>query len=198
MFQCLKRAILEKKVGDMSAYANSIGDLLGAVANYQQEQIEQDLKNGKISEKEAQKRFEKTKKLQIAQAIISTLTGAVEAYMKAQATYPPPMGIILGAINAATVTIAGMMNVNKIKSTTIGGSSSLSSSSNSGGQASVSAPAMEMFKQNNSPRIEENDLKNIQTEEITNSIQNQKVYVLESDISDEINKNKVRVAETSW
>lgn len=70
------------------------------------------------------------KAIQIAQAGIQTTTGAINAFTAAQ-VIPPPAGQILGAINAAAVTAAGLKQIATIRNTKIpkiprpdGGSSS--------------------------------------------------------------------------
>ena len=81
------------------------------------------------------------KALAIAQATINTYMGAT----KALATYPPPFG----AIAAATVIIAGLLQVKKIISTKLpaipkpgGGSASTSGGGASGGGPTITMPTM--------------------------------------------------------
>lgn len=58
--------------------------------------------------------FEKSKKYQIAQASINIAQGILSAISSAM-SIPPPMGPILGAINAATVTTVGGIQIANIK-----------------------------------------------------------------------------------
>jgi len=81
------------------------------------------------------------KALAIAQATINTYMGAT----KALATYPPPFG----AIAAATVIVAGLLQVKKIISTKLpampkpgGGSASTSGGGASGGGPTITMPTM--------------------------------------------------------
>ena len=60
--------------------------------------------------------FETQKKFQIAGATVSTLQGAISAFMSAQ-TLPQPYGAILGAVLAASTLAMGFANIQKIKST---------------------------------------------------------------------------------
>lgn len=78
------------------------------------------------------------KKLAIAGSTIDTLSGAISAYMNAQATgLPPWLSIPLGITSAATVLAAGMANIQQIKSTDArGGSATL------GAGIRTSAPAI--------------------------------------------------------
>lgn len=97
--------------------ASSIGGLLQTIAD-------EDSEHGK--------------KLAIAGSTIDTLSGAISAYMNAQATgLPPWLSIPLGITSAATVLAAGMANIQQIKSTDArGGSATL------GAGIRTSAPAI--------------------------------------------------------
>jgi hypothetical protein len=72
------------------------------------------------AQEEIQKKyFEQNKKLQIAEAIISTITGAVSAFTSVQNLNKtvPGLGIAVGAVLAALVTATGMANVAQIQAT---------------------------------------------------------------------------------
>lgn len=72
--------------------------------------------------KAAQKRaFEINKKINIAQATIDTIKGAVSAFTGMTATIPGPVGLALGAVAAAGVVASGIANVKKISATTFEG-----------------------------------------------------------------------------
>ena len=79
--------------------------------------------------------FEKNKKLQIAEAIISTITGAVTAFTSVQNLNKsaPGLGIIVGGVLAGLVTAAGLANVAKIQATQYEGSGSAGSKFAEGG-----------------------------------------------------------------
>ncbi len=63
------------------------------------------------------KAFEQDKKMKIAMAVISTITGAIAAVTGMISSIPGPVGIILGAIAGAAVTAAGVLQIAKIKNT---------------------------------------------------------------------------------
>lgn len=63
------------------------------------------------------KAFEQDKKMKIAQAVIATITGAISAVTGMISSIPGPVGIILGAIAGAAVTVAGVLQVAKIRNT---------------------------------------------------------------------------------
>lgn len=121
--------------------------------------------------------FEKSKKFQIAQATISMAQGILAAISSAM-MIPPPMGPILGAINAGTVATVGGIQIANIKKQTFGGSSGDIGNLNGMGAANPSIPDMipinytrslmtdtetaELNKQNRVYVVEESDITNTQ------------------------------------
>ena len=121
--------------------------------------------------------FEKSKKFQIAQAVISMAQGILAAVSSAM-MIPPPMGPILGAINAGTVATVGGIQIANIKKQTFGGSSGDIGNLNGMGIANPSLPDMipinytrslmtdtetaELNKQNRVYVVEESDITNTQ------------------------------------
>lgn len=81
-----------------------------------------------ITGKENKKAFEFSKGLEIADATVSTIKGAVGAFAQASAAYPPPYGQIIGGITAGAVTASGLANIAKIKATKFDSGSSASAS----------------------------------------------------------------------
>ena len=72
------------------------------------------------SEKEQKKAFERSKKIQSAQALISTYESAVQAYKSLSGI--PLVGPVLGGLAAVAAVKAGLNNVQKIKAQTFQGS----------------------------------------------------------------------------
>lgn len=64
------------------------------------------------------KAFDQDKKMKIAMAVISTITGAISAVTGMISAIPGPVGIILGVIAGLAVTAAGVLQIAKIKATT--------------------------------------------------------------------------------
>lgn len=134
---------------------------------------------------------EEQKKLQIAQAVINTIGGAAGAFLQAMATYPAPAGPIIGAAMAAVATATGIAQIAKMKATNK--NSANVSSSNVG--ANVSTPDLSMT--NVSPLLnEQTDLNRMTTLTVDTEQQQttpQRVYVVESDITEA--QKKVSVVE---
>lgn len=123
---------------------------------------------------------EEQKGLAIASATINTIAGALAAYMSAMSSFPAPYNLVIGALQAAAVTASGLAQIQKIKQVKSDGSGADVSST-----PSVSVPMVI----NASPDFSQSvDGAMTQT-----SIRDQKVYVLEHDITE--TQNKVEVAE---
>ena len=91
------------------------------------------------SEAQQKKGFERSKKIQIAQALIGTYESATSAFGSLASI--PIVGPALGAVAAAGAVVAGLANVKKIKSTTFSGGGGDQSNSYSGiGDAGAGPP----------------------------------------------------------
>lgn len=164
----------KNKKAAYEASVASIGTLFGSLSDMFEEGSEQ------------QKAFA------IMEATINTIAGAIGAFMKASETYPAPYGQIIGAATAAAVTLSGVAQINKIKSTT---------KNSSGNVGSMEAPNVNTNVNRGAivnPLLnEESDLARLNSipvtqESETTKPQNIKVYVTESDISDATHKAEVR------
>ena len=94
---------------------NSIGDILGSVADAWEANVQAQLAAGKISQEEADRQLENMRALQITQAVINTIAGSIGAFTQASQTIPPPYGQIVGAAAAAAVLAAGYAQIAQIK-----------------------------------------------------------------------------------
>lgn len=186
----LQREAINAQIDMYRELANSISDIFGSIADILQEDIQNKIKNGEITEEQGKKQFEAVKGYQIAQATINTISGAIAAFMSCQQTYPQPFGAIMGAVQAAAVTAAGVAQIAKIKNTQLGGSNSLSSN--------VSAGAVQPEPETYQPQYYANPTGESELVNLANTIKDQRVYVLEADISEAQNKQKVRVKESQW
>ena len=173
-----------------SDLADSIGDIFGSIADIMQEDIQNKIKNGKITQEEGEKQFKAVKAFQIAQATIQTISGAIAAFMSCQSTYPQPYGAIIGAVQAAAVTAAGIAQIAKIKNTQLGGGGSSA--------GSPTAAPVQTTPEEYVPQYTQNATGESEITRLADSIHNQKVYVVESDITEAQNRSKVRVTESTW
>ena len=167
-------AIIQSSAGAISSILTSVADAYEASAG------------------DSEEAAERVKGIRIASATIDTISGAIGAYMQASATIPPPAGQIIGAIQAAAVTAAGIAQIAQIRNTDVSGGSSSSPSSGSM-SAVVPAPTLntEIPTVRNLTGLSEEDRLNRMAED-------QRVYILSSDIEASQNSRRVRVRESSF
>ena len=171
--------------------SRSVANVMGTVSDIMQANIEEKVKRGEISEEEAEKEFENVKKLQIAEAIINTLTGALQAQLS---VWAPGSGIhsvwakiAMSAALGIQTLATGYAQVQKIRNTTFGGGGS------GAAQPTIITGAA-------TPLLNEaQDLNELDAMYVTGrQPQDTKVYVLESDITNAQNNRKVRVTESTF
>lgn len=171
--------------------SRSVANVMGTVSDIMQENIEEKVRRGEISEEEAEKEFENVKKLQIAEAIINTLTGALQAQLS---VWLPGSGIktvwakiAMSAALGIQTLAAGYAQVQKIRNTTFGGAG--------GGAAAqptiITGAATPLLN-------EAQDLNELDAMYVTGQQPDTRVYVLESDITNAQNNKKVRVTESTF
>lgn len=121
-----QKKLVQARLTLYQTWASNVTGLMGGIADAYEA----------MSDNE-EKAAEDTKAVRIAAAVIDTISGAIGAYMSAvlpSSGIPAPYNMILGAIQAATVTATGMANIAKMKSVNVKNGSSASVS------AAVSAP----------------------------------------------------------
>ena len=146
--------------------------------------------NAKAQGKTDEEVFNQTKGSKIAVATIDTIQGALAAFMSYQ-EYPQPWGGILGAIQAAAVTAAGMAQIAQIKATQF----------NSAGQ-NISNPQAVV---NATPRLSDyqpdmtaNLTGASETQNLANALQSTPIYVSVTDIDAAQAKVRDRNSESSF
>lgn len=164
----------------------SVANMINMVAQYQHQQIQQDYKDGKISEATAKKRFEDTKKMQIASAVINMAAGVVTAISQAQ-QLGPIAGPIAAAVNAAAVITAGAIQIAQISKTKFGD-----------GTANTTTPNVAEITNEYTPQYTQNITADTELSELSNAINSRPAYVSVTDINEVQNKVKVTEQETSF
>ena len=140
------------------------------------------------------KAFEQDKKMKIAMAILSTITGAISAFTGMLSI--PIVGVALGVIAAAAVVAAGALNIAKIQNTTFDSGSpptpisatppSMSSAGMGSGDSSPSAtPSFDLFKKDTN----QNGANNNASSEGANQPMVVKAYVVSQEITDQQTAN---------
>ena len=163
----------------MQSVASATSGILGSIADMYES-----------DEKNSEKNANKIKGLRIAAATIDTISGAVGAFMQAAATIPPPMGAIIGGIQAAAVTAAGIAQIAKMKSTKVSGSAS---------NSAPTAPAV------TSAPVRTIDIQQVRSvtsaseeDRLNQMASDQRVFLVMSDLEVKQNQSRVQVAEASF
>lgn len=170
--------IAQQRIDTIYAVADATASVLGSLADLYE-----------ADEENAQKNAEKVKGLRIAAATIDTIQGAVTAFAQAQ-QLGPIAGPIVGAINAAAVTAAGIAQIAKIKSTKVNGSSTTS-------PGSIPAVANAPVVSRDIPQVR--SVTSASEEERLNQMaSDQRVVLVMSDLEVKQNQSKVQVAEASF
>lgn len=169
-----------KRAQQVTEGMNAIASVMNSVSDAMEAQIEQELKDGKISEEEAERRMESVRGMQIAVTTIQMLTGIATALSGAFTTKSGPWDIALAAIQAAAIAACGIASIVKIKQVKSDGSG--------GGATSVPTVSMPSVITTTPDFNQSVDGAMTQT-----AIQDTRVYVLEHDISE--TQKKVQVTE---
>lgn len=184
-----------KKIASIyQTMSGTISNLLGAVAKSMEDDIKTKQENGEITEEEAKKQFETVKALQVVQATIDTISGAIQAYTTAQ-SLGPIAGPIVGGINAAAVTAMGMMNISKIKQ------QQWKSTSGTGEAAVPSArstTSVDFSGVSVNPLLDETADINRMTTISEQPASEQRVYILQSDIEESQQQVQIRQTNTTF
>ncbi|MEE1226078.1 MAG: hypothetical protein UHM08_03135 [Bacteroidales bacterium] len=173
----------EKRLKIMNEISNALsaaGSITEGILQITQAAAEKD---DKITEKEAKR----IKGMQYATASINMLQGAITAFSSAM-QLGPILGPIVGGVNAAAVVAMGTANLMKIKNTDLTGDVS------SGAMGAVT-PNSNVFGTDIPFSYTRNVTGQSEVDTLNEPI---KVYVTESDITDAVNKSKVRVEEASF
>ena len=186
-----EQAILMQRLNNYSDLANGIGDIFGSIADLYQTEIEAQKDADGQYNAESRKKFEWVKKLQIAQATIQTISGAIAAFMGCQ-SLGQPWGAIIGAVQAAAVTAAGIAEIAKIKSTKLDGSGSNTNST----RYAVATPSITDYV----PQGTTNLTGGQETQDLANALSKTpiKAYVVESDVTAKQELANRRTSETTF
>lgn len=184
--------ILKKRYSNWENLASGIGKIMGSVADIYEADLKAQVEHGKKSQEQAEEEFETVKGLRIAVAVIDTIQGALAAFMGWQ-EMGQPWGAIIGAVQAAAVTAAGIAQIAQISNTKFGGSGNVGGSTMMA-QASV-IPSMQDY----TPDMTGTLTGQQETEELVNSIIDKAdFYVRVSDIDDAQDRGRVRVDESTY
>ena len=202
------KAQLDKRNENESTHANMVMNMynrindvvnnsLSAIASNNeaslaetQKRLKEELDAGQITKDEydkknlkaQQKTNEKNKKYEAGLAMIQGIEGSVAVMTQSIKAYPAPYGAIIGGVSAAAVMASTIASIRKIYAQQVSDSSSNGVSGNA--SDSVSSPLIYSTQLTSSS----------QQQQINQQQQAQKVYVVESDITDA--QRRVQVIQT--
>lgn len=172
-------------------FVQATGKLMGNVADIYEERMNHRLEMGEIDEETARKEFENLKAMQIAEATLNVLSGALQAQLS---VWSPKSGIptvwakiAMSALLGVQTLTSGYAQIQKIRNTTFDGGGS----SGAGGTNVIVGAATPLL--NEAQDINQLDMLSAGTEQ-----PEQKVYVVEADITNAQNRQKVRVQDTTF
>lgn len=131
--------------------------------------------------------LKRARAMKVASAIMTTLQGAVSAYVSGvESGIPAPGNIILGAAQAATVTAAGMANVAQIKRT------------NPGDSGTVTAPVVQAPSVPTSMNTTRSITTASEEDRLNYMARDQRVVLVMSDLEATQGQRRVQLAESSF
>lgn len=166
--------------GKISTISQVTAEAFGATGDLLSQLADMYDKEGEMSEKE----MKKVKNLRVAGAIMDMLSGVVGAISSVAGA--GPVGWAMGAIQAAAITATGIMNINKIKQTSLTGDNSAPVAQTPSQSAYASELPVTYTRQvTGASEVEELN-------------RDQRVYILESDIQASNRRVEVRESESSF
>lgn len=175
-----RKQIRIEEIQSYADAANSIADILGTVAEAEEERIQRQLDAGDIGIEAAKSQFERVKQWQYAQTWINTIAGMTAA-LTAPSLQSNPAGWVAAATQAASLLATGIAQTIKIKNTDFNGGGV-----SSGGSGITTSPSV-------TPIDVRDDIQQSPTVlPDSQSPRNQRVYILERDIQDSNRRVEIR------
>ena len=163
----------------MQQYASGVGNILGAIADLYDVSADKDKRS-----------FENSKRFQLAETWINTLSGMASAIWATWSDKTIPSAIAkaaLAATNAAGVLASGIAATAKIRATQFGG----------GGVGTATLAASAPAVSTSLPQVLQATTAS-DTERLNRAAEPSRVYILQSDIEAASKAQKVRVAEATF
>lgn len=178
-----------ERLNTLSTAISSISSLMGGLSSMMESQIQQEVKDGKISEAQAKKKFKQVKALNYTTAVLNTAAGVITAIATAQ-KLGPPMGPIVGAINGAAVAAAGAIQIATIAKQKFDSNASMNNS--------ITTPNMTNITNEYQPQYVANTTGDSELSTLANALNSQPIYVRVSDIEAGTKNSNARVVETTF
>ena len=193
----------------VTAAISVASDFLNAKMNMHKANADRIMNNEKLNQKEREalleqeqkaynKAFKANKAVQYANTVVNTATSAMSAYSAMAGI--PYVGPILGAIAAAAAVAAGAFQIKTIAAQQpedISGGSGAVGTGSAGGSG-VMNPTIDVNALLNADQASQNLNSDYYTDLQASKAQEQRVYVVESDISETQNTTKTQVMQSSF
>ena len=170
----------EAKAKVMQAYAAGVGDVLSAIADLYDASADDDKRS-----------FENSKRFQLAETWVNTLSGMASAVWATWNDKTIPSAIAkaaLAATNAAGVLASGVAATAKIRATQFGGGGSGGSAIMAATAPAVNTSLPQMLQAQTASEVDR----------LNRAAEPSRVYILQSDIEAAGRAQRVRVAETTF
>lgn len=193
--QLQEQQIIKDKIDIYRDMAGSMADIFGSIADLYEDNIRAQVKNGKMSEEQAEKQFKSVKALRVTEAVIQTLSGSLAAFMSAM-NLGWPWNLIVGAASATAVSAAGAAQIAKIANTKF-------NESGGGVVSNLAAPAMAGnptadYNANYTQTVTGQDEYDNLSNAIAKGFSQSNMYVSVTDISDVSNRVQVTEKNSTW
>lgn len=176
-------------IDDINDFATSVGDILGSIADYWLDYVNEQIEAGKMSQEEGERQFKWIKALQIAQTTIQTLAAAMAAF-NGITSATGGWGIAAAAAEMAAVIATGAMQIAKIKATQLQ-SDSATSNITAGAQIRTIRTDFE-------PQYVAAQTGQSETANLANAVSQQPIYVNVVEVENLMNKRAVRTTESTF
>ena len=185
---------LGNKLKTYKKYVDQFRSLTDTLIGIKQRELEQDVRNGKISEQEAEKRFENFKKMQIATTVLSVLAGASGDFFltsKDPVFGTSPIRWVVAAARLASDLALGYAQIAQIKSQSFnGGGGAIGNAFNGIATQPIINEALDT---NSMQEVQINRI-----EQVRDRQNDQRVYILQSDIVASNKQVEIRQEQTTF
>lgn len=172
--------LLQKRFKDAQTYNNAFTSVLGGIGDVYEDNIRRQKEAGKISEEEAEKQFENLKWVRYAETVMNTAAGIMNIWAD-----PAAGNTYIKAALSAALGVEGAIQLHNIATAKIG-----STNGTTGGN-SISASAAPIIS--NADYMNQMDMQNANYGQ-----QDNRVYILESDIDESNKRVETREHDTTF
>lgn len=174
---------------NISTAIQSTTNLINQYVSFQQQAIQQDVQNGKITEEQAKKAFKRTKSLQYTSIIMQAAMGSLAAMATAIRDLGFPAGPIVGGAAATAIQLSAAIQAATVKKQQYG--------SLNGNLNNTSTPNFGNITNEYTPQYVQNIQTQSELSELSNAL-NLSPVVSVVDIEAGLNNSKTRVEETTF